>query len=186
MSKNARCSMPGNSGVRCASAARCSRATAASWLACPKVNSRKKIPSVEGAYTSSNTRGVPPARNTFTSSMLSAPHIMPPMIVVSFPAALTAPGGHPRAGQVDMLADQPRKTGLLSQFQHRHQTSRRHQIRLVKHRRPDCERYAMIAPEMPSETGTISTSAIDIVPVQEAFSLFTRRSPTTDRPRIQA
>jgi hypothetical protein len=24
-----------------------------------------------------NTRGVPPARNTFTSSMLSAPHIMP-------------------------------------------------------------------------------------------------------------
>jgi hypothetical protein len=39
---------------------------------------------------------------------------------------------------------------------------------------------------MPSETGTIWTSAIDIVPVQEAFSLFTRRSPTTDRPRIQA
>ena len=91
MSKNARCSMPGNSGVRCASAARCSRATAASWLACPKVNSRKKIPNVEGAYTSSKTRGVPPARNTFTSSMLSAPHSMPAMIEVSFPAALTAP-----------------------------------------------------------------------------------------------
>src|SRR6188472_1354512 len=91
MSKNARCSMPGNSAVRAASAARCSRATAASWLACPKVNSRKKIPSVEGAYTSSNTRGVPPARNTSTSSMLSAPQIMPPMIVVSFPTGLTAP-----------------------------------------------------------------------------------------------
>ena len=91
MSKNARSSMPGSSGVRCASAARCSRATAASWLECPKVNSRSKIPNVEGAYTSSNTRGVPPARNTFTSSMLSAPHIMPAMIVVSFPAALTAP-----------------------------------------------------------------------------------------------
>src|SRR6187200_212894 len=44
----------------------------------------------------------------------------------------------------------------------------------------------MIAPEMPSEPGTTSTSRIDIVPVQEAFSLFTRRSPTTDRPRIQA
>src|SRR6185312_15821033 len=44
----------------------------------------------------------------------------------------------------------------------------------------------MIAPEMPSEPGTTSTSTIDIVPVQEAFSLFTRRSPTTDRPRIQA
>src|SRR6185503_11296332 len=91
MSKNARCSMPGNSAVRAASAARCSRATAASWLACPKVNSRKKIPSVECAYTSSNTRGVPPARNTSTSSMLSAPQIMPPMIVVSFPTGLTAP-----------------------------------------------------------------------------------------------
>ena len=44
----------------------------------------------------------------------------------------------------------------------------------------------MIAPEMPSETGTITTSPIGIVPVQEAFSLFTRRSPKTDRPRIQA
>src|SRR4029077_6765446 len=44
----------------------------------------------------------------------------------------------------------------------------------------------MIAPEMPSEPGTFSTSAIDIVPVQEAFSLFPRRSPKTGRPRIQA
>src|SRR4029079_15920201 len=43
----------------------------------------------------------------------------------------------------------------------------------------------MIAPEMPSEPGITSTSRIDIVPVQEAFSLFTRRSPTTDRPRIE-
>ena len=53
MSTNTRCSMPGSSGVRCASAARCARATAASWLAWPKVNSRKKIPNVDGAYTSS-------------------------------------------------------------------------------------------------------------------------------------
>jgi hypothetical protein len=55
------------------------------------VNSRKKIPSVGGAYASSNTRGVPPARSTLTSSMLSAPHIMAAMIVVSLPAGLTAP-----------------------------------------------------------------------------------------------
>jgi hypothetical protein len=34
---------------------------------------------------------VPPARSRFTSSMLSAPHIMPAMIVVSLPAGLTAP-----------------------------------------------------------------------------------------------
>ena len=91
MSKNIRSSVPGSSAVRCASAIRCARATAASWLACPKVNSRSKIPTVEGAYTSSNTRGVPPARSRFASSMLSAPHIMPAMIVVSFPAGLTAP-----------------------------------------------------------------------------------------------
>jgi hypothetical protein len=39
------------------------------WLACPKVNSRRKIPSV-GAYTWSNTRGVPPACSTPASSML--------------------------------------------------------------------------------------------------------------------
>jgi len=40
---------------------------------------------------------------------------------------------------IHVLGDQPRKTGLLSQFQQRHQTSRRHQIPLVKHRRPDGE-----------------------------------------------
>jgi len=66
-------------------------ATAASWLACPKLNSRSKIPTVERAYTSANTQGVAPARNTFTSSMLSAPHIMPAMVVVSFPAGSPRP-----------------------------------------------------------------------------------------------
>src|SRR5271166_3573692 len=91
MSTNIRSSVPASSPVRAASAIRCARATAASWLAWPKLNSRSKIPTVEGAYTSSNTRGVPPARSTFASSMLSAPHIMPAMIVVSFPAGLTAP-----------------------------------------------------------------------------------------------
>jgi len=60
-------------------------------VACPKVNSRKKIPNVEGAYTSSNTRAVPPARNTPASSMLSAPQAIAAMIEVSLPAGLTAP-----------------------------------------------------------------------------------------------
>ena len=82
---------PGSSGTRCASATRCARPTAASWLACPKLNSRRKIPNVEGAYTSLNTRGVPPARSTLTSSMLSAPHVIPAMIEVSLPAGFTAP-----------------------------------------------------------------------------------------------
>src|SRR6202171_5764223 len=88
---NARCSMSASSGTRAASVTRCARATAASWLAWPKVNSRKKMPNVDGAYTSSNTRGVPPARSTLTSSMQSAPHIMPATIEVNLPAGFTAP-----------------------------------------------------------------------------------------------
>jgi len=54
-------------------------------------NSRKKIPNAEGAYTSLNTRGAPPARSMLTSSMVSAPHMIPAMIEVSLPAGLTAP-----------------------------------------------------------------------------------------------
>ena len=138
MSKNVRSSMPGSSGVRCASAIRCARATAASWLACPKVNSRSKIPSVEGAYTSSNTRGVPPARSTFASSMLSAPHIMPAMIVVSFPAGLTAPEATRVLGRSTCSPINRERPVCSASSMHRHQTSRRHQIPLVEHRGPDC------------------------------------------------
>jgi len=39
---------------------------------------------------------------------------------------------------------------------------------------------------MPSEPGTDRDSTITIIPVQEVFPLFTRRSPRTERPRIQA
>ena len=46
---------------------------------------------MEGAYTSLNTRGVPPARSTLASSMLSAPHIIAAMIELSLPTGLTAP-----------------------------------------------------------------------------------------------
>jgi hypothetical protein len=84
------------------------------------MNSRKKIPNVEGGYTSSNTRGVPPARSTLTSSMLSAPHIIAAMIEVSFPAVHHTEF-NPSRPQIHMLIDQLRKPGLFSQFQHRHQ-----------------------------------------------------------------
>ena len=46
---------------------------------------------VDGAYTSSNTCGVPPARSPLSSSMLSAPHSIAAMIEVSLPAGFTAP-----------------------------------------------------------------------------------------------
>src|SRR6478752_2554425 len=77
--------------------------------ACPKVNSRRKIPNVDGAYTSSNTRGVPPARSTPASSMLSAPQAIAAMIEVSLPAGLTAPDLTRVDGRSTMLADQLRK-----------------------------------------------------------------------------
>jgi hypothetical protein len=51
---------------------RCARPTAASWLAWPKVNSRKEIPN-KGRIHSSNNLREPPARSTLPSSMLSAP-----------------------------------------------------------------------------------------------------------------
>ena len=56
------------------------------------------------------------------------------------PGRVDRPGPHPRAGQLDVLADQPRKTGLLSQFQHRNQARRRHQVLLVEHRGLGAER----------------------------------------------
>ena len=61
--------------------------------------------------------------------MQSAPHTMPAMIEVNLPAGFTAPDPHPCARKLHMFADQLRKTGLLSQFQHRHQSRRRHQFR---------------------------------------------------------
>ena len=180
MSKNIRSSVPASSGVRAASAIRCARATAASWLACPKLNSRSKIPTVEGAYTSSNTRGVPPARNRFTSSMLSAPHIMPAMIVVSFPAGLTAPEATRVLGSSTCSP--------------------------INRERPVCSASSSTGTKPAADTRFRSSNTADpavnvcddctenafrrtddrdlpitIVPVQKAFSLFTRRS---DRPTL--
>lgn len=91
MSRNARSEMPGSRSVRAANAMTWRRSTAPSCRLCPKVNSRRKIPNVEAAYTPPNNTGVPPARIMSTSSMLSAPVNIPPMIEVSFPTGLTAP-----------------------------------------------------------------------------------------------
>ena len=106
----------------------------------PESELAQEDPQVEGAYTSLNTRGVPPARSTLTSSMLSAPQAIAAMIEVSLPAGLTAPDLTRVDGRSTCSPINSRKTGLLSQFQHRHQPGGRHQILLVKHRRPDGER----------------------------------------------
>ena len=172
-------------GTRRASAARCSRATAASWLACPKVNSRSKIPSVEGAYTSSNTRGVPPARSTFTSSMLSAPHTMPAMIVVSFPAGFTAPETTRVLGRSTcspINCERPVCSASSSTG-----TKPAADTRFCSSNTADPPRtYAMIAPKMPSEPGTIDDFNNRYCPSSEG--IFAVHTPITQRPtpRIQA
>ena len=81
----------------------------------------QKIPNVDGAYTSSNTRGVPPARSTLASSMLSAPHIITGDDRGQFAGRVDRPGFHPGRRQLHMSRSTP-KTRLLSQFQHRHQS----------------------------------------------------------------
>jgi hypothetical protein len=56
------------------------------WL-----NSRSRIPNVDGAYTAPNSFFMPPARITSRSSTLSAPAAMPAITAVSFGAGFAAP-----------------------------------------------------------------------------------------------
>ena len=71
---------------------------------------RKKIPNVDGAYTSSNTRGVPPARSTFdiVDAVRAARHRGDDRGQLA--GRIHRPGGHPSRQQVHMLAEQFRKT----------------------------------------------------------------------------
>ena len=68
---------------------RWARSTDANCRVWPWVNSRRNWPSVAGAYTPPNSRGIPPERITSRSSMLSASAAIPAMIEVSFPAGFT-------------------------------------------------------------------------------------------------
>ncbi|HJT94917.1 MAG TPA: hypothetical protein VJ777_23775 [Mycobacterium sp.] len=83
---------------------------------------------------------MPPARIVSTSSMLSAPVSIPPMIEVSFPAGFAAPEDTRRGGEVDMGVDQVRQAGLFGECQHRIQPGRRNEIAFVEHRGPSRER----------------------------------------------
>src|SRR6185295_17407052 len=91
MSTKARTPAPGSRSARAHSIPRCPRSTDSNWRACPKLNSRNKVPIVEGAYTSSNRVFMPAERTTSTSSMLSAPAHIPPIRVASFGAGLADP-----------------------------------------------------------------------------------------------
>jgi hypothetical protein len=73
MSTNTRSLAPGSRSARAHNSDRCPHSTDSSWRACPKVNSRNRVPIVESPYTPAKTDCIPPERSTSTSSMLSAP-----------------------------------------------------------------------------------------------------------------
>jgi hypothetical protein len=75
-------------------------------------------PSVEGAYTPANTRGIPPCRITSRSSMLSAPAAMPATIEVSLPAGFTPVEGDRRIGDRHQFAHQVGQPGLFHLNRH--------------------------------------------------------------------
>ena len=56
-----------------------------------ELNSRNNTPRVEGAYTPSNRVGIPPARSTSRSSMLSAPAHIPAITLISLGTGFAAP-----------------------------------------------------------------------------------------------
>ncbi len=56
-----------------------------------EVNSRNNVPTVEGAYTPSNSVVIPPLRTASMSSIQSAPTHMPATTVTSFGDGLAAP-----------------------------------------------------------------------------------------------
>jgi hypothetical protein len=55
------------------------------------VNSRNRVPIVDGAYTAPDSVFIPPLRSASTSSIQSAPAHIPTIRVASFGAGLTAP-----------------------------------------------------------------------------------------------
>jgi hypothetical protein len=72
------------------------RPSGSSWRTCPRVNARRKLPTVDGARTPRYAFAIAPCRSTSTSSMLSAPASMPATSDTAFasgaaPAPLPAP-----------------------------------------------------------------------------------------------
>jgi hypothetical protein len=103
------------------------------------VNSRKKIPSVDGDVHLVEHPGCAAGAQhvDVVDAVRPAGHRADDRGQLADRVHLA--GGHTRGRQVHMLADQFRKPGLLSQFQHRHQPGGRHQIPFVEHRRVDGE-----------------------------------------------
>ena len=133
MSTKARTWAPGSRSTCPHSLTRCARSTDSNWRAWPKLNSRSKVPIVEGAYTPPNRAAVPPLRTTSTSSILSAPAHIPATSVASFGAGFAAPDLTLRLGNVNLLRQQLHQAGPRGQRHHRHQARARHEIVVVEH-----------------------------------------------------
>src|ERR671921_1445429 len=134
MSMNACSSSPASTSVRPASATRCSRSTDSSWRAWPKLNSRNRVPRVEGAYTPSNRIGIPPARSMSRSLMLSAPAHIPAITVSSLGAGFAAPDLIRGARDRHLSGDDLGQAGLFGQPEQRYQPRVRHEVVLVEAR----------------------------------------------------
>ena len=75
-----------------------SRLTRSSWRTWPQRKLRRKVPSVDGAFTvQSRTPAVPPARNASASSMQSPPASAEAIRVIILSPAFARPGASPRS-----------------------------------------------------------------------------------------
>ena len=96
-----------------------------------KDNSRRNVPSVDGARTPVNSPLIPPGRSRSMSSMESAPQTIQATSARIFAAAFAPP---PFAVIVSRSVSSRGSPHPISQRQHRNQPGARHEVRIVEHR----------------------------------------------------
>ena len=94
---------------------------------------------VEGAYTPPKRLFIPPQRTTSRSSMPSAPAHMPAIRVLSFGAGLAEPDLILGAGMEILSANSFGSPVCGGQCHYRHQPRARHEMLIIKDRRPSGE-----------------------------------------------
>ena len=86
-----------------------SRLTRSSWRTWPHRKLRRKVPSVNGAFTvHPSTRSVPPARSASASSMQSPPASADATSVMILAPVLARPGASPRSRRRSTSSGRPR------------------------------------------------------------------------------
>jgi hypothetical protein len=82
---------------------------------------------------------------------------------------------HQLAGEPHMLIQQLRQAGLLGQFQHRDQSSARHQIHIIEHGDTAVPPMRQFHRKCPSDPALMRSSANPSLQVKGHFRHFTRR-----------